>query len=259
VSVFAVLLVCSGNQCRSAAAEVTLRSFLSALGVSSAGAGLGSVYEPAFEAASAGTAVPLPTTALGPRNATPVGARGGGRSRVAGLGGGSAQDGVGTGSGAHRAVGAVGRGMSSAGMLGRPMHPLTVQALAAAGFDAPPHVAQPLTSDLVGAADLVLTAERRHRAAVVEADPGGDAARRTFTMLEFARVAADLAGSYDALNAPMSPSDLVARVAAARVSMPATVQDDIPDPVSQPLAAHQQMVDVVATAMRTVAEVLAAS
>jgi protein-tyrosine phosphatase len=191
VSVFAVLLVCSGNQCRSPAAAAILAAHL--------GAG--------FETASAGTAVP-----------------------------------------------------PAVQQQGRPIHPLTAAALADAGFVVPEHRAQPLNPQLVRSADLILTAERRHRTAVAQIDDG--AARRTFTMLEFARLA-DQAPQDDLGVGPGTPSELVAGLvaglAALRGRYPATTRDDLPDPIGSGPVEHGRLVATLAETMLRTAQALSST
>ena len=77
--------------------------------------------------------------------------------------------------------------VSSAGTrapVGAAMHPLTAAQLTRLGGDATGFAARALTQEDVVAADLVLTATKAVRAAVVEVEPR--ALRRTFTLLEFA-------------------------------------------------------------------------
>lgn len=170
---FAVLVVCTGNLCRSVAAEQLLRATLPAADV---------------ELMSAGT---------------------------------HAQD-------------------------GRPCHELTARALAATGFVPSQHRSQRLVPDAVRVADLVLTATREHRVAVVDADP--TSARRTFTLLEFARlVSAD--------DEPVaSLQDLRDRAAARRAGDPATAADDLADPVLGGYEDHVDMLRALVPAVRAVAE-----
>lgn len=200
MSVFAVLLVCTGNQCRSPAAAALLASQLERVRPSS---------PLSFEFASAGTHVVQP----------------------------------------------------------RPLHPLTADALKEVGLAVPRHQAQPLTRDLVLAADLVLTAERSHRVSVVDLGSAADPAiaRRTFTMLEFARATAVVEPLMDPALGPapmslgrlMTPRELVAACAARRATVPPSPDDDLPDPVTEPFAAHRDMVDQLAACMAVIGRTLA--
>lgn len=67
-----------------------------------------------------------------------------------------------------------------------PMHPHAAALLEARGIDPSRFRAQLLTEQLIAASDLVLTATREHRSAVVGLVPR--ALRRTFTMREFNRL-----------------------------------------------------------------------
>jgi protein-tyrosine phosphatase len=83
--------------------------------------------------------------------------------------------------------------VSSAGvraLAGEPLDARVAGALAARGVELPEHRATPLTADLVEDADLVLTAERAHRSAVVGLVPS--AVHRTFTVRELAALGAQL-------------------------------------------------------------------
>ncbi|WP_281167455.1 low molecular weight phosphatase family protein [Agromyces subbeticus] len=92
--------------------------------------------------------------------------------------------------------------VSSAGtraLAGSPMTPQAADLSRRYGVDPGDHVARQLTEQLALEADLVLTATRAQRAEVAELVPR--AARRTYTLREFARVLHFLA-SDDALEAP---------------------------------------------------------
>ncbi|ANJ26267.1 hypothetical protein [Agromyces aureus] len=98
-------------------------------------------------------------------------------------------------------AGAEGVSVSSAGtgaLVGHPMTPEAAMLSVRYGADPAGHAARQLTEQLVLDADLVLTATRAHRAQVAELVPR--AARRAYTLREFARVVAYLAdeGELDA-------------------------------------------------------------
>lgn len=128
-----------------------------------------------------------------------------------------------------------------------------MDALAAAqsnrlGGDPADHRSRHLTERIVAEADLVLTAERAHRAAVVSLLPR--ASRRTFTVLQFARVLRDME-SQD-LEAVTDLSSLVAAVAAARGMVPPPAQpadDDVEDPYRRSPEVHEHVADVIAGAV----------
>jgi len=137
------------------------------------------------------------------------------------------------------------------GPAGLPIHPLTAAALARRGVPAEGHASRLLTPDVVAWADLVLTAERAHRAAVVAALP--EAADRTFTLLEFAH----RAGRAVDLGAT-DPADLVAGVDALgrEDSARGTRSDDVPDPVSGDENGHESVAEVIRQAVVMTADAL---
>jgi protein-tyrosine phosphatase len=128
---------------------------------------------------------------------------------------------------------------------GEPMQADTARALAELDVDAGGHVARRLTERRVVQADLVLTVARRQARAVAELRPG--AAHRTFTVHEFARLAAVLTGG-TAAPAAGRPVTLAARVAALDElrTRPAEgsrgLEDDIADPSGGGYADHRRMV-----------------
>jgi protein-tyrosine phosphatase len=82
---------------------------------------------------------------------------------------------------------------SSAGVRGydgADMDPRALAALRSLGVLPTGFASRPLTRPLVTEADLILTAERRHRAAVVTLHPGSHAT--VFTIREFARLVRDV-------------------------------------------------------------------
>lgn len=117
------------------------------------------------------------------------------------------------------------------------------------------HRSRYLTEQIAASADLVLTAERSHRAAVVRLAPR--TAKRAFTLKQFARVlngleAGDLVGV-------STLEGLVERVARLRgiVPSPADVAcDDITDPYRRSDATQQRVADEIDEAVRVVANAL---
>lgn len=119
------------------------------------------------------------------------------------------------------------------GFPGDPMEPFAREVLGDRGVDGSAFRARELAADLVGRADLVLTATRQHRVAVVALAP--DAAARTFTLREFARLAegvdaADLPG----VSAAERARALMPVLAQRRRPAPQPRQDDLPDPYRGP-------------------------
>ncbi|MGN6409726.1 MAG: low molecular weight phosphatase family protein [Curtobacterium sp.] len=119
------------------------------------------------------------------------------------------------------------------------------------------HRSRYLTAAIAGSADLVLTAERSHRAAVVSLAP--PMAKRAFTLKQFARVLDGLEPGD--LSGVTSPSELVERVARLRGSVPPPVDpadDDVDDPYRRSTATHERVADEIAAALVVVADALRA-
>jgi protein-tyrosine phosphatase len=94
--------------------------------------------------------------------------------------------------GTPKATGLAGSGVTvaSAGVTARagaPMDPLIAEQLARRGVKVDDHAARTLTTEQIEQADLVLTAERAQRSAVVRLVPA--AVRKTFTVRELAALA----------------------------------------------------------------------
>src|SRR3954464_14386709 len=124
------------------------------------------------------------------------------------------------------------------GHTGSAMEPYALSTLEAYGVDGAAFTARELVAENVVAADLILGATREHRAAAVVLHPR--AAARTFTLREFARLAAA------ADPAPLPAGDpveraraLVTAVAAQRGLVPPQrpSDDDVTDPYQAPASA----------------------
>lgn len=137
---------------------------------------------------------------------------------------------------------------------GEPMQPFATEMLTERGVDAAGFTATPLTEELVRSSDLVVTATREHRSQVVGLVPG--AVRRTFTLLELARIAAD---------APVSPLLASAdRIERARQAVAWAAQmrgssggqrgsaDDLDDPLGAPAGVYRQRADAIAEAVEQI-------
>ncbi len=146
--------------------------------------------------------------------------------------------------------------LASAGtqaLAGSGMDLLSRAELRAAGGSPDGFVARQIGAKDIAAAELVLTAERAHRAYVVRELPR--ALRTTFTLREFARL---LDGG---LPGHRLPDDPVARarlaVAIARSTRGTLEQgppgaDDVPDPYGLPADAHHETATIVAAALRQI-------
>ena len=126
------------------------------------------------------------------------------------------------------------------------------------GGDPTEHRARYLTEAIVADADLVLTASREHRAAVVSLHPRAN--RYAFTLVEFAR----LLGEVDEADPTerrgwKSAGDVVASAASVR-GMGARLQDasldDIADPYRRSMARHEETAAQISAAVDTVVAAL---
>jgi protein-tyrosine phosphatase len=123
------------------------------------------------------------------------------------------------------------------------------------GGDPSAHRSRYLTESIAASADLVLTAERSHRAAVVSLAPR--AAKRAFTIKQFARVLGGLEpGDLDGVT---SGPELVDRVARLRGTVPPPADpadDDVDDPYRRSEATHARVADEIDAALAVIAEAL---
>ena len=147
-------------------------------------------------------------------------------------------------------------------MVGQPMPPEAAELSRRAGLDPDAHEGQQLTPTMVELADVVLTASREHRAAVVKMLPR--ASRRTFTLREFARIAEWVAADAAAGGAP-APSDpvaLIEEVASSRgLATPPSRpdDDDIVDPYRRSPEVYAEAERLITQAVDTVARAFAAT
>lgn len=147
----------------------------------------------------------------------------------------------------------------SAGTLARddgPMEPYALAALADQGVDGSAFRGRSLIATQVAEADLVLTATREHRVAVVTLDP--DAASRTFTLREFARLSAsvDPAGLPNGGAVERARALVVAAVAQRRpAARPA--EDDLPDPYQGPRRGFTTCARTIEAALQVPLDLLA--
>jgi len=137
--------------------------------------------------------------------------------------------------------------VASAGVRGwdkQPMDGMAALELARLGASAKGFLSHPLDSYLIDSADLILTATREHRSAVLEHDPRG--LRRTFTLREFAALAERVEAS--------SLPDLVATAARSRSLGPIDI--DIADPYRRSPEVHRATADAIHDAVSRTSVVL---
>ena len=154
------------------------------------------------------------------------------------------------------------RGLSSARMT--PEAQTLALALGVDPKDAASHRSRYLIELHLLTPDLILTMTREHRRAVLELAPSR--LRSTFTVREFARLAAPLSGDELRDAADEAGADAAARVRAAAalvaslrgVALPPTepVEDDVIDPYRRPWSTYQesaaQLVPALGEVMRVV-------
>jgi protein-tyrosine phosphatase len=150
---------------------------------------------------------------------------------------------AGLGDGTDIEVASAGLGALAGAPVAEPMARL----LRARGVDPSPFVARQLEASDVRAADLVLTMTTAQRRAVVTSVPA--AVRRTFTLPEFADVAA--LAEVDRL--PGGPAERIAAVLGAapraRALRGAAQDDDIEDPYGRPDEVFAQVFTAIDTAV----------
>jgi low molecular weight protein-tyrosine phosphatase len=150
--------------------------------------------------------------------------------------------------------GAVAVEVMSAGthaVVGAPVHSDTADVLLRLGGDPAGFTARQLTEEIIGSADLILTATAAHREFVVAMCPG--AVGRAFTILEFCALAATVpaASVKAAADAPGRARALTAAVSALRREMADVPPGglDIPDPVGRPMAVQEATALAIARAL----------
>jgi protein-tyrosine phosphatase len=150
--------------------------------------------------------------------------------------------------------------------LGRPMEPGAQHALTDLGVDADDFGATPLTSAAVTSSDLILVATRDHRSAVVGLLPA--AVRRTFTLLELARIAESAPprpGAVPDASLTLTSQglrDAVAWAAQVRGSVPRPERDDaddLADPLGEPDGVYRQRAATVAVSVERIVRYLLGS
>ena len=132
------------------------------------------------------------------------------------------------------------------GHSGAPMEPFALSTLQASGVDGSDFRARELVAEHVAGADLVVTATREHRAAAVVLHPR--AAGRTFTLREFARLAAAVDPTALPASDPVERARELVRAAAGKRGLvpPASPRDDdLADPYQGPERGFAVCADLV--------------
>ncbi len=144
--------------------------------------------------------------------------------------------------------------VSSAGthaVVGHPMSAPMVPLVEAAGASAAGFSARQLTAALLSDVDLVVTAAREHRAAVVELAPA--TVRRTFTLLELARLLAAAPPPGTTTTERLLAVPTAAALARTQVR---PGDDDVTDPIGRPASVYQRSFDQILPAVDAIAAAL---
>jgi protein-tyrosine phosphatase len=142
--------------------------------------------------------------------------------------------------------GAMGVDVMSAGtraLEGSPMHPVAMRVLAERGADPADFTSRQVTEKVLDGADLVLTATRHQRAVCVSMVP--EMVACTFTLRQFGRMVAAAGTTLD--NSPDALRDRMRRAVAARSTLQpvAPEEDDLADPVREPVDAFRRCADAI--------------
>jgi protein-tyrosine phosphatase len=122
------------------------------------------------------------------------------------------------------------------GWVGSGAMPESVRAAAELGVDIAGHVARRVTAPMADGSDLLLCMATEHRDAVSEPDRGA----RAFTLKELVRLLETL----PAVSPGAEPGNMRERISAAHLArrqgaVPPSRDDDIADPLGQPMAAYR--------------------
>ncbi|MEO8424030.1 MAG: low molecular weight phosphatase family protein [Actinomycetota bacterium] len=122
----------------------------------------------------------------------------------------------------------------TSGLEGSGAMPESVLAAAELGVDIDGHVARRLTAGMADGSDLLLCMAREHREMLAA---GSDRDDRTFTLKELVRLLETLPPP--APDTAMTERIALANLARRRGAVPASRDDDISDPLGQPMEAYR--------------------
>jgi protein-tyrosine phosphatase len=133
-------------------------------------------------------------------------------------------------------------------VVGSAMHPDSALVLRGFGAEAGDFRARQLVDGMAADADLTLTMTRAHRDHVLRLSPR--ALARTFTLREAADLLSRIdGGPTEGATLPDRARNLVAALAAARSERRAGPDDDVRDPIGQPIEVHDEVGTVIAEAL----------
>jgi protein-tyrosine-phosphatase len=133
-------------------------------------------------------------------------------------------------------------------VVGSAMHPDSALVLRGLGGDPEGFTARQFEPGLAGEADLVLPMTGSHRRVILHAAPR--MLNRTFLLREAAGLLSLLEPVRTADGDPVRRARaLVKALAEARSRRPRGSDDEVPDPIAQPVEAHQEAADLIAEAL----------
>jgi protein-tyrosine phosphatase len=139
-----------------------------------------------------------------------------------------------------------------------PLHEYASAVLAERIGEVADHVSTSLDVATVRGADLVLTATRRHRSVVASTVPA--AIGRSFTILQFARLCAEVSPITGDDPGEMGRQLVVeAKLARSTLQPVPGDQDDLPDPMGQPIAQFRLCADRLQVAIDAILRPLTAA
>lgn len=140
------------------------------------------------------------------------------------------------------------------GVVGAPIAKPMARRLRTAGVSADSFAARRLLGSMARSADLILAMTKAHRSEVVELAPA--AVRRSFTLLELARLLEDLGPEELPAGPPAARLRAAVPLLAAR-RRPSTVSDDIDDPIGRPDSVYGRVFAEISEAVDRIAAVIA--
>lgn len=133
---------------------------------------------------------------------------------------------------------------------GAPMHPYAIDVAAEAGADPTGFRARRLRREHLTGATLVLTATRRQRSLCTALAPS--ALHRTFTLRQFARLAAEATVPADRRGSPLRAAVAAAARARGRLQPAAPDADDLRDPIGGSPADFRRCAEEIERSIRPV-------
>ena len=144
--------------------------------------------------------------------------------------------------------------VGTAALVGRGIEPTMAHLLDDAGIITGEFSARQITEDIIQSSSLILTMTREHRSRVVEMVPG--AVRRTYTLREFARIAAEARPLEINLDTPIERLRYLMSVAPyMRSKVGDAEDDDVPDPYGRDLSNFALSFEIIRQAVKMIATV----